>query len=126
MSSATHPSHGAASHAASHGSWKSYIVGFVLSLVLTLASFGAIMSGKLPHGAILPAIVVLAVAQLVVQLVYFLHMGTAPDQRSNLAIFLFTGLIIAIVVCGSLWVLHNMNENMMHPMPMNMPSTTGD
>lgn len=125
MSSATHSSH-AAGHAGSHGSWKSYIVGFVLSLVLTLASFGVVMSGKLPHGAVLPAIVVLAVAQLVVQLVYFLHMGAAPEQRSNLVIFLFTGLIIAIVVCGSLWVLHNMNENMMHPMPMNMPSTTGD
>ena len=125
MSSATHSSH-AAGHGGSHGSWKSYIVGFVLSLVLTLASFGAVMTGKLPHSAILPAIVVLAVAQLVVQLVYFLHMGTAPEQRSNLAIFLFTGLIIATVVCGSLWVLHNMNENMMHPMPMSMPSTTGD
>jgi cytochrome o ubiquinol oxidase operon protein cyoD len=125
MSSATHPSH-AAGHGGSHGSWKSYIVGFALSLLLTLASFGAVMTGKLPHSAILPAIVLLAVAQLVVQLVYFLHMGTAPEQRSHLAIFLFTGLIIAIVVCGSLWVLHNMNENMMHPMPMNMPSTTGD
>ena len=54
-----------------------------------------------------------AVAQLLVQLVFFLHMGTSPDQRSNLAIFLFTGLVIAIVVCGSLWVMHNANVNMM-------------
>ncbi|HEY9133891.1 MAG TPA: cytochrome o ubiquinol oxidase subunit IV [Dyella sp.] len=125
MSSATHSSHGHA-HAASHGTWKGYTVGFILSLVLTLASFGAVMTGKLPHSAILPTIAVLAVVQLIVQLFYFLHLGTAPGQRANLAIFLFTGLIIAIVVGGSLWVLHNMNENMMHPMPMSMPSTTGD
>ena len=121
MSSAIHNA-----HAGSHGSWKSYIIGFILSLVTTLASFWLVMSGKVPHNMILPGIVVLAIAQLVVQLVYFLHMGTAPDQRDNFAIFLFTGLIIAIVVCGSLWVLHNMNVNMMHPMSMSMPSTTGD
>jgi cytochrome o ubiquinol oxidase operon protein cyoD len=64
---------------------------------------------------------VFGVAQLVVQLVCFLHMGTSPSQRSNLAIMLFTLLILAIVVVGSLWVLHNMNVNMMHPTSHMMP-----
>jgi cytochrome o ubiquinol oxidase operon protein cyoD len=98
---------------ASHGSQKSYTIGFVLSLVLTVLSFGTVMSGFVPQSAMLTGIVVFAVAQLLVQLVFFLHMGTSPDQRNNLAIFLFTGLIIAIVVSGSLWVMHNADVNMM-------------
>ncbi|WP_243049151.1 cytochrome o ubiquinol oxidase subunit IV [Dyella sp. RRB7] len=117
-------SHDVAHHEAAHadhGSTKSYLIGFALSVVLTLASFGVVMSGAVPHDLMMPGIVVFGVAQLVVQLVCFLHMGTSPAQRGNLAIMLFTVLILAIVVVGSLWVLHNMNENMMHPLPRMMP-----
>jgi cytochrome o ubiquinol oxidase operon protein cyoD len=98
---------------ASHSSLKSYTIGFALSLVLTVLSFATVMSGFVPAQMMLTGIVVFAVVQLLVQLVFFLHMGTAPDQRSNLAIFLFTALIIAIVVGGSLWVMHNADVNMM-------------
>ncbi|SFP60097.1 cytochrome bo3 quinol oxidase subunit 4 [Variovorax sp. OK605] len=104
------PSHGA--HG-SHGSLKSYTVGFALSLLLTFASFGAVMLDVLPRQLRLPVIVMLCVAQLLVQLVYFLHMGSSPDQRSNTGIFICTALLIAIVVAGSLWVMHNANLNMM-------------
>jgi cytochrome o ubiquinol oxidase subunit IV len=97
----------------SHGSMKGYVVGFVLSLAITLAAFGAVMSNVVPHHMRLAIIVGLCVIQLVVQLVYFLHMGTSRDQRENTAIFLCTGLLIAIVVAGSLWVMHNANVNMM-------------
>jgi cytochrome o ubiquinol oxidase operon protein cyoD len=100
---------------ANHGSLKSYIVGFILSIVLTLLSFGCVMSGAVPHDLILPGIMVFCVAQVLVQLVFFLHLSAAPGQRDNLSIGVFTVLIIAIVVVGSLWVLHNMNVNMMHP-----------
>lgn len=119
-----HQSHDAAHHAAvhaDHGSTRSYLIGFALSVVLTLASFGVVMSGLVPHDLMMPGIIVFGVAQLVVQLVCFLHMGTSPSQRSNLAIMLFTLLILAIVVVGSLWVLHNMNVNMMHPTSRMMP-----
>ena len=54
-----------------------------------------------------------AVAQLVVQLRYFLHLGSSADQRSNTGIFICTALLIAIIVAGSLWVIHNANVNMM-------------
>jgi cytochrome o ubiquinol oxidase operon protein cyoD len=104
-------------HAASHGSIKSYVIGFTLSLILTLASFGVVTTGLVPHNMKLPLIVALAVVQLLVQLVYFLHMGGAPEQRHNTAIFLCTGLLITIIVAGSLWVMHNANVNMM-PMQM--------
>jgi cytochrome o ubiquinol oxidase subunit IV len=102
-----------ASHSASHGTVRSYVVGFILSLGLTALSFGAVMSSTLPRDMILPAITLLAVVQLLVQLVYFLHLGTAPEQRNNTMIFILTGLLIATIVAGSLWVMHNANGNMM-------------
>ncbi|PLZ02655.1 cytochrome o ubiquinol oxidase subunit IV [Burkholderia sp. WAC0059] len=96
-----------------HGTLKGYVTGMVLSLLLTFASFGAVMSGVVPRGFGLATIVVLCVAQLVVQLVYFLHIGTARDQRSNTGIFLCTAFLIAVIVGLSLWVMHNANVNMM-------------
>jgi len=119
MAVSDHVSH---EHDEGHGSLKSYIVGFGLSVLLTLASFGTVMSGVVPHHLMLPGIVIFAVVQLLVQLVFFLHMGTSPGKQGNLAIMLFTLLILAIVVVGSLWVLHNMNANMMHPMLPQMPA----
>jgi cytochrome o ubiquinol oxidase subunit IV len=103
----------AGAHAASHGTIKSYTVGLLLCVALTLASFGAVMTDLVPHEMRMGAIVTLAVAQLLVQLVYFLHLGTAKDQRENTVVFIATGAIIAILVAGSLWVMHNANINMM-------------
>jgi cytochrome o ubiquinol oxidase subunit IV len=111
MSSATASNHTA--HGASHGSLQSYVTGFILSLGLTALSFGTVMSDALPRDVILPAFTLLAVAQLLVQLVFFLHLGTAPGQRNNTVIFVLTGLLIATIVAGSLWVMHNANVNMM-------------
>jgi cytochrome o ubiquinol oxidase subunit IV len=111
MSGAHVSSH--AAHGASHGTLKSYVVGFILSLGLTVLSFGAVMTGVLPREMILPAITLLAVVQVLVQLLFFLHLGTAPEQRNNTVIFLLTALLIVIVVALSLWVMHNANVNMM-------------
>ncbi len=69
----------------------------------------------------LSAIVLLGVAQLLVQRSYFLHLGSGPEQRGNRAIFIGTGLLIVIVGAGSLWVMHNASVNMM-PMQMNADS----
>jgi cytochrome o ubiquinol oxidase operon protein cyoD len=100
-------------HHASHGTRKSYVRGFVLSLVLTLIAFAVVMAGSERHGLVLGVITILAVAQLVVQLVYFLHLGAAPEQRNNTVIFVLTALLIANVIGLSLWVMHNANVNMM-------------
>jgi cytochrome o ubiquinol oxidase operon protein cyoD len=102
-----------AAHTSSHGSFKSYMVGMVLSLILTLASFGAAMTDIVPRGFGLATIVVLCVTQLIVQLVFFLHIGASRDQRANTGIFLCTGFLIAVIVGLSLWVMHNANQNMM-------------
>ena len=96
-----------------HGNLGGYATGLGLSTLLTLAAFGAVMSGLLGHALALAAIVASCVLQLGVQLVFFLHLGSAPDQRSNTAIFACTALLIAIIVAGSLWVTHNANANMM-------------
>ncbi len=100
-----------------HGNLSGYVIGFVVCIALTLASFGAVMTGLLPHGAVMGVLVLLCIVQLLVQLVFFLHLGSAPDQRSNTGIFICTALLIAIIVAGSLWVTHNANANMM---PTNM------
>lgn len=125
MSSQHTHAHAAEHRHASHGSLKSYIAGFALSIILTFLSFGCVMSGAVPHDLILPGIMVLCVAQVLVQLVFFLHLSAKPGQRDNLSIGIFTLLIIAIVVVGSLWVLHNMNVNMMHPVPAMSSSSIG-
>jgi cytochrome o ubiquinol oxidase operon protein cyoD len=68
---------------------------------------------------------VLCVAQVLVQLMFFLHLSAKPGQRDNLSIGVFTLLIIAIIVVGSLWVMHNMNLYMMHPSTQSMSSSIG-
>ncbi len=108
LSASTH-----APHPSSHGSVRSYATGFGLSLVLTILSFATVMSGLVPHEKILGVITILAVVQLLVQLVFFLHLGTAPAQRNNTVIFVLTILLITTIVSGSLWVMHNANTNMM-------------
>jgi cytochrome o ubiquinol oxidase operon protein cyoD len=113
----SHHSNAAAHNSADHGTVKSYIVGFILSIILTMGSFGLFMVDGVPRNWQFPGLLILCVIQIFVQLVFFLHMGTASSQRSNMAAFLFAVLIMGIVVVGSLWVLTNMNANMMPPMP---------
>ena len=107
---------------ASHGSLKSYTVGLALSILLTFASLGAVMLDVLPRQMRLPVVVALCISQLLVQLIFFLHLGSAHDQHSNTGIFVCTALLIAIVIVGSLWVMHNANLNMM-PMQLSPAET---
>ncbi|MGZ5198545.1 MAG: cytochrome o ubiquinol oxidase subunit IV [Telluria sp.] len=106
---AHHPS----TPSSSHGSVGSYAVGLAISFVLTIASFGVVMGDIVPRHLRLAAIVVLCIVQLLAQLVWFLHLGTRKDQRENTVVFICTGFLIAIIVAGSLWVMHNANTNMM-------------
>jgi cytochrome o ubiquinol oxidase operon protein cyoD len=112
MSHSHEAGHDHASHG-SHGSLKSYTVGFVLSIVLTLISFWIVLGGSVAHDSIELWLALFAVLQLLVQLGFFLHLGNNPAQRQNTAIFLFTALVLGIAVGGSLWVMHNANILMM-------------
>ncbi|MCC7633912.1 cytochrome o ubiquinol oxidase subunit IV [Stenotrophomonas rhizophila] len=100
-------------HGGGHATLKGYVVGLLLCLLLTGASFGVVMGELVPQPLRLTAIVVLCVVQLVAQLVLFLHIGAGRSQRENTGIFLCTAFLIAIVVAGSLWVMHNATQNMM-------------
>lgn len=98
---------------ASHGSVKSYLIGFVLSVILTAIPFWMVMTGSAAPATLAVVISLFAVVQIVVHLVYFLHMNTKSEGGWNFVALVFTGLIIAIVVVGSLWIMYNLNINMM-------------
>lgn len=100
-------------HKASHGSLKSYIIGFILSILLTVVPYFLVVNHVVSLEVTVGLVVVLGVLQLLVQLIFFLHLGMAPEQRSNLMSFIFTLLILLILVVGTLWIMYNMNYNMM-------------
>ncbi|SDC60273.1 cytochrome o ubiquinol oxidase subunit IV [Paraburkholderia lycopersici] len=97
----------------SHGSFGGYLAGFILAVVLTAASFWLVLHGGFPRETALIGLAVLAVVQILVHLVFFLHMNTSSSQRWNVTAFGFTALTVLIVVIGTLWVMHNVSMNMM-------------
>jgi cytochrome o ubiquinol oxidase operon protein cyoD len=103
----------AVAHDNSHGTYKSYIIGFVLSLVLTFASYFAVTLGVFEGNKTHIIIALLALAQFFVQLVFFLHLNSEEGPRWNLVSFIFTLIITIILVIGSLWVMYHMNYHMM-------------
>lgn len=103
---------------AGHGTLGSYITGFVLSIVLTLIAYFLVVEKMLTGGVLIGVIVALAAVQLLVQLLFFLHMGTESKPRWNLLLFLFMVLVLAIIVIGSLWIMYNLNTNVMPQMDM--------
>ncbi|WP_058911542.1 cytochrome o ubiquinol oxidase subunit IV [Entomohabitans teleogrylli] len=106
-------SHSTDHNGAAHGSVKTYMTGFILSIILTVIPFWMVMNGTASQGAILGTVLVTAVVQILVHLVCFLHMNTSSEERWNLTAFIFTVLIIAILVVGSIWIMWNLNYNMM-------------
>ncbi len=105
--------HAANENHGAHGDVKSYLIGFFLSVVLTALPFGLVMTGSLQHDMIAPVCFAFAAVQIVVHLVYFLHMNTKSSRTWNGAAFLFTLVILLILMVGTLWVMYNMNLNMM-------------
>ncbi|GAA4325431.1 cytochrome o ubiquinol oxidase subunit IV [Pigmentiphaga soli] len=96
-----------------HGSARSYNVGFLLSAVLTIIPFALAMHPVLSRPATLLALVGFAVAQLVVQLVCFLHMSRSSEGGWNLVSFVFTLVILFIIVALSVWIIWSMHYHMM-------------
>ena len=98
---------------AAHGSVKEYIWGLIFSIILTAIPFGLVMSGTLGSGLTLAIILLCAIAQVFVQLVFFLHMNTSSEQIWNTTSAVFIVLIVAIVVLGSIWIMQHLNHNML-------------
>ena len=99
-----------------HGSVRSYLTGFILSVILTAIPFWLVMAGVLSAGATAAIIIAFAVVQILVHMVYFLHMNTRSDEGWTMMALIFTVVILVIVLAGSLWVMFNMNTNMMPQM----------
>ncbi|WP_313738539.1 cytochrome o ubiquinol oxidase subunit IV [Pseudomonas sp.] len=103
-------------HEDNHGSVKSYAIGFVLSVILTAIPFAMAMYPgmfNLTKSMTIMVIVALAVVQVVVHLFYFLHMDRSKQQRNNLTTFLFTVMVIALLVGLSLWIIFSIHFEMM-------------
>ena len=97
-----------------HVSAKEYLTGFGLSVVLTAIPFWLVMAKVLPTPTITTlALLAFAMAQVVVHMVYFLHMNPKSEGGWNLLALIFTAVLLVIVLIGTLWVMHHMNTNMM-------------
>ena len=106
-------SHDHNSAGASHGNTKQYTIGFILSVILTVIPFGMVMAGGFGRGIVMAVIAITAVAQVLVQLVYFLHMNSSSEQRWNVIAFIYTVLCIAVLLVGSVWIMNYLLYNMM-------------
>lgn len=117
MSAAGHAQEGPQDHAhdheESHGSRKGYWIGFALSVVLTAIPFWLVMTRPLTTQATALIIMGVAAVQMIVHMIFFLHMNRRAEGGWSIMALLFTVVIVLIALSGSLWVMYHMNENMM-------------
>jgi cytochrome o ubiquinol oxidase subunit IV len=92
-----------------------YTTGLALAVILTATSFWAANTTLLWQPGVTTGLAVLAIAQMGVHLVFFLHITTGPDNTNNVLALAFGILIVALVVAGSLWIMTNLNANMALP-----------
>lgn len=103
-----------------HGTLKSYLIGFLVSLVLTSASFILVVT-QWVHGVYLfYTLAGLALVQAVIQLIFFLHLGQEAKPRWETLVFYFMLVILLIIAIGSLWIMYDLNERVMSGMSMGM------
>ncbi|MFC5387836.1 Cytochrome bo(3) ubiquinol oxidase subunit 4 [compost metagenome] len=96
-----------------HGSFKTYMIGFLLSVVLTAIPFWLVMTETLAPQTTGLIITAFAVVQIVVHMVFFLHMNHKSEGGWNMLALIFTIVIVVIAVAGSVWVMYHLNVNMM-------------
>jgi cytochrome o ubiquinol oxidase operon protein cyoD len=111
------PTHGEM-HPHAHGSFGSYMTGFVLSVVLTSVPFWLVMANVLDD-TVLTSIVIMALAavQIVVHMIYFLHMNTKSEGGWTFIALVFTLTLVVVTLAGSIWVMFHMDQNMMPMSP---------
>lgn len=118
-----HGGHGHDAHdphgGAAHGTRKGYLTGFALSVLLTAIPFALVMTDAFADTRITVGIcMAFALVQIVVHMIYFLHMNSRSEQGWTLMALIFTVIIVVIALTGSLWVMYHMNQNMMPGMEM--------
>jgi cytochrome o ubiquinol oxidase operon protein cyoD len=98
---------------AAHGSVKEYVIGLILSIVLTAIPFGVVMLGGLSDTLAIVLILLCAVGQVFVQLIFFLHMNTSSEQLWNTTSMAFVVVLVGILIVGSIWIMAHLNHNML-------------
>ncbi|MDQ8731880.1 cytochrome o ubiquinol oxidase subunit IV [Bradyrhizobium sp. LHD-71] len=107
-----HDDHAGDLHA--HGSLRSYLIGFGLSVVLTAIPFWLVMTDVLASKQITALVIMaFAAAQIVVHMICFLHMNTRAEEGWTMMALIFTIIMVVIALTGSLWVMYHLNANMM-------------
>jgi cytochrome o ubiquinol oxidase operon protein cyoD len=97
-----------------HATIKEYVIGFGLSVILTAIPFWLVMNGIIADKTIAALVITaFAAVQIVVHMIYFLHMSGKIEGGWNLMALLFTFLLVGIILSGSLWVMFHLNANMM-------------
>jgi cytochrome o ubiquinol oxidase operon protein cyoD len=100
---------------------KSYVAGLTLAFLLTMASFWAAQTDLVYAPAVPVLLAALAIGQMGVHLVFFLHISSGPEDTNNVLALAFGVFVVGLVVLGSMMIIHNLNVNMMptaHPMDM--------
>lgn len=119
-----HDDHGHGQEA-SHSTFKGYMVGFVLSVILTVIPFWLVMAKVISSPqATVAIIMILGAIQIVVHMIYFLHLDTKSEGGWNIMAMIFTVMLVVICLSGSMWVMYHLNANMMPMSPdmmRNMP-----
>ena len=97
-----------------HVSLKGYMTGFILSVILTAIPFWLVMAKVIPDNKITTVVILgFAVVQVIVHMIYFLHLDSTSEGGWNMLALIFTMVLLVIMFSGSLWVMYHMNANMM-------------
>jgi cytochrome o ubiquinol oxidase subunit IV len=107
-------------HPGQPGSFTKYLTGFLLSLILTLVPYLMVVEGAFSTKILVLAVMGLAMLQLFVQIVFFLHLSAKSNPKWNLIVFVFTIFTVVALAAGSIWIMLNLNENMMHKSPLEL------
>ena len=110
--------HGGHHPGGAHGTFRSYMTGFVLSVILTAIPFWLVM-GDVLDDTLKTSIVIMALAavQIVVHMIYFLHMNTKSEGGWTFLALVFTLTLVVVTLVGSIWVMYHMDQNMMPMSP---------
>lgn len=106
--------HGHDDYAPGHYTLRNYLLGFAAAAVLTVIPFWIVMTGAIASAGIASAVVVvLAIAQILVQTGAFLHVNARAQGGWTLVAYVFTAVLLVITIAGSVWIMYHLNANMM-------------
>lgn len=102
------------------GAFRSYLIGFLLSILLTLVAYFMVVEHAFSHRILVFTTIGLGIVQMFIQLLFFLHLGQESKPYWNCQLFFFMLTILVILVVGSLWIMQNLNYNVMPNMQEGM------